>query len=237
MADYEIKLDVFEGPLALLMHLLEKNKVDIYDIPIAEITEQYLEHLRTLEQFNIEVASEFLVMAATLLQIKSRMLLPKPSVAAADSEDSDEGDPRQELVERLLAYQQYKQAAVVFDELLHLRQQYYTRPAQVFDKQLALPKDLKLDDLLMAFAAVYESLIVDYAVVEREDISIQDKMYDILRLLQGNKQLEFTQVMVRSHSRTEVVAAFLAVLELMRLRRIRVEQRYGFGPIYLMLKE
>jgi len=237
MSDYQIKLEVFEGPLELLLHLLAKNKVDIYDIPIAEITEQYMAYLQTLQQFNIEVASEFLVMAATLLQIKSRMLLPKPP-AEISCEEDNEGDPRQQLVERLLAYQQFKEAALVLEQLYLKRQRHYARPPQVFAKKMPLPQGLQVDDLLAAFSAVYERMATEYAMVAREEISVQEKIYDILLLLQNNKSgLRFEQVVFRSHSRAEVIAAFLAVLELTRLRRIRIEQRQLYGPIYLWLKE
>ena len=174
-AEYKIKLEAFEGPLALLMHLIDKNQIDIYDIPIAVVTEQYIAYIRTMEEFNIEVASEFLVMAATLLQIKSRMLLPKPPAA---EQAEDEVDPRQELVERLLEYRRFKQMAGTLEEMMRAREQFVARPPGYF-----------------------------------------------------------AQTLIRSGSRTEMVTAFLALLELIRLKRIKIEQDRSFGPIYLSLGE
>lgn len=233
--EYKIKLQTFEGPLALLMHLIDKNQIDIYDIPIAAVTEQYIAYIRTLEEFNIDVASEFLVMAATLLQIKSRMLLPKPPAA---EQAEEEVDPRQELVQRLLEYRRFKEMATTLTDMLRAREQFVARPPGSFTTKIVLPEGLKLDDLIEAFAAVWESAVDEYAFIAREEISVQDKMQDILLLLrkQGGR-LEFAQTLIRSGSRTEMVTAFLALLELIRLKRIKIEQERSFGPIYLSLGE
>ncbi len=234
-AEYKIRLETFEGPLALLMHLIDKNQIDIYDIPIAVVTEQYLAYIRAMEQFNIDVASEFLVMAATLLQIKSRMLLPKPPAA---EQPAEEEDPRQELVQRLLEYRRFKQAAAELEEMLRKREQFIARPPGYFATKIVLPEGLRIDDLIEAFAAVWESAVDEFAFIAREEISVQDKMQDILLLLrkQGGR-LEFAQTLIRSGSRTEMVTAFLALLELIRLKRIHIEQERSFGPIYLSLGE
>lgn len=235
MEAYKIRLDAFEGPLALLMHLIEKNQIDIYDIPIAEVTEQYLAYLRALEEFNIDIASEFLVMAATLLQIKSRMLLPKPPVA---DEAMEEEDPRQELVARLLEYRRFKQAAGVLEDMLHDREKFFSRPPGEFATKIVLPDGLKIDDLIEAFAAVWESAIDQFAFISREEISVQDKMQDILHLLRSRAgRMEFAETFIRSGSKTEMVASFLAILELIRMKRIRITQDRSFGPIYLTLGE
>ncbi|MBP2649800.1 MAG: Segregation and condensation protein [Firmicutes bacterium] len=224
----------FEGPLALLMHLIEKNQLNIYDIPIAEVTEQYLAYLRAMEQFNIDIASEFLVMAATLLQIKSRMLLPKPP----PPDDVETEDPRQELVNRLLEYRRYKQAAVMLEEMFEIRGKTFTRPLHDFGTKVIMPEGLKLDELIAAFAVVWESGVSDFAVVTREEISIQDKMQDIIYLLRKNNgQMEFSQCFIRSGSRMEMVTAFLALLELIKLNRINISQQHSFGPIYLTWEE
>lgn len=235
MSDYTIKLESFEGPLALLMHLIEKNKLDIYNIPIAQVTEQYLDYLKAMEQFNIEVASEFLVMAATLLQIKSRMLLPRPVIL----EETDEaGDPRQELVERLLEYRKFKQVAEIFNQLHGEREQFFTRLPQEFAKQIPLPEGLCIDDLLRAFAALWESAVPEFAVIAPEQISVKDKMHDIVTLLRNNNgSLAFDKTIFRTGSRSEYVAAFLALLELIRLKQIVIYQERQFAPIRLTLKE
>lgn len=236
MSDYKIKLEFFEGPMALLMHLIEKNQLDIYDIPIAIVTEQYLEYLQKLETFNIDIASEFLLMAATLLQIKSRMLLPKlPKII---DEIDDEGDPRQELVDRLLEYRKFKQMSTVMEDMMKERERFFTRLPQEFDIEVPLPVGLKLDDLLAAFAAVWESSIDEYEVVAREEFSVQDKIYDIIHLLYKHKgKIEFSQAVIRRGTRAEVIATFLALLELIKLQRVTIHQEENFGPIFITLKE
>ncbi|HWR09243.1 segregation and condensation protein A [Sporomusa sp.] len=235
MSGYTIKLETFEGPLALLMHLIEKHQIDIYNIPIAEVTGQYLKYLAAMEEFNIEVASEFLLMAATLLQIKSRMLLPRPVISEAVA---DEIDPRQELVERLIEYRRFKQISEVLGQFSSERDKYFTRLPQEFAQQFSLPEGLSLDDLLKAFAALWESAVPDFAVIAPEEISVRDKMHDIITLLRSNNgQLEFGKTLIRNGSRTEAIAAFLALLELIRLKRINIYQEQPFAPIHLTLKE
>lgn len=238
MSEYKIKTEVFEGPIALLMHLIDKNQIDIYDIPIAAVTEQYLAYLRALEQFNIEIATEFLVMAATLLQIKSRMLLPKPPKEEATGEELL--DPRQELVDRLLEYKKFKQAAMLLSEMAETRGRFFTRQKQEFAKDIPLPEGLVLDDLLMAFMAVWESQIRDndYSLVTREEVTVQDKMHDIINLLRSHvSRLNFSDTMIRSGGKSELVAAFLALLELIRLRRVAITQEGSFGSIFITLRE
>jgi len=236
MSDYKIKLEIFEGPMALLMHLLEKNQLDIYDIPIAVVTEQYLDYLQTLEEFNIDIASEFLLMAATLLQIKSRMLLPKLPKMIDDIDD--EGDPRQELVDRLLEYRKFKQMSTVMEDMMRERELLFTRLPQEFGLDIPLPVGLKLDDLLAAFAAVWESSLDEYELVPREEFSVQDKIYDIIHILYKHKgTIEFGQAIIRSGTRSEVIATFLAMLELIKLQRVIISQQKSFGPIYITLKE
>lgn len=236
MSDYKIKLEIFEGPMALLMHLIEKNQLDIYDIPIAMVTEQYLEYLQALEEFNIDIASDFLVMAATLLQIKSRMLLPKlPKII---EEIDDEGDPRQELVDRLLEYRKFKEVSNVMETMMRQRDQLFTRLPQEFDVELPLPTGLSIDDLFAAFAAVWESSIDEYEVVAREEFSVQDKIHDIIHLLYKHKgTLEFSQAVIRRGTRSEVIATFLALLELIKMQRVTISQQVRFGPIYITMRE
>ncbi len=236
MSDYKIKLEVFEGPMDLLMHLLEKNQLDIYDIPIAVVTEQYLNYLQALEEYDIEIASDFLVMAATLLQIKSRMLLPKLPKSMENTED--ELDPRQELVDKLLEYRKFKEVSAVMEEMMRTREHFFTRLPQDFDAYLPLPVGLRIDDLVAAFAAVWESTIDEYEVVAREEFSVQDKIYDIIHLLYKNKgKIEFNQAIFRKCTRSEIIATFLALLELMKLQRVTIEQQQSFGPILIVLKE
>lgn len=234
MQTYSIRLDSFEGPLDVLLHLIEKHQIDIYDIPIAIVTEQYLQWLSAMEEFNIDMASEFLVMAATLLQIKSRMLLPKPPKT---EDDLPEEDPRQELVDRLIEYRKFKQMSLWLEENSRDRSRFFARLPQVFDSVIPLPEGVSLDDLLKAFAAVWESAIDDYALVAREEISVQEKMADILHILRHHGGcVEFRQTVIRTKSKRETIAAFLALLELIRLQRIDIRQSGVCGPIYLELK-
>lgn len=236
MSDYQIKLEIFEGPMDLLMHLIEKSQIDIYDIPIAVVTEQYLGYLKALEKFNIDVASEFLLMAATLLQIKSRMLLPRlPKIMETTEEEED---PRQELVDRLLEYRKFKEMSMIMEDMLRQREHFFTRLPEEFPIKIPLPLGLNINDLVVAFAAVWESSIDDYELVSREEFSVQDKMYDIIHLLYKYKgKIEFSQTLIRKGTKSEVIASFLALLELVKLQRVIVSQQERFASIYITLKE
>lgn len=232
---YNVRLEVFEGPLALLMHLIEKNQIDIYDIPIAEVTQQYLMYIASWSDFDIEVASEFLLMAATLLQIKSRLLLPKsPLIVETEVEE----DPRLELVNRLVEYRRFKLAASFLDDIGQQRGQFYVREPQEFPLSYPILEGLDANQLIRSFLAVWESKVPEFTVVTRDEVSVHDKISDILQLLTHNHgKLEFTATLIRSGSRSEVVSAFLAILELLRLRRLTIEQQQPFGPIYLIARE
>lgn len=234
MQDYTIKTDIFEGPLALLMHLIEKSQIDIYDIPIALVTEQYLAYLKAMQEFNIDIASDFLVMAATLLQIKSRMLLPRPKVIMEEEIE----DPRQELVDQLLEYRKFKEAATHLQDMWLQRQKYFTREPIIFPKVVNLPQGLTVTKLVVAFAALWESQCEQYAIVSRELISVQDKMADIIHFLRRQEgSVEFRHTIFRSGSRTELVAGFLALLELIRLKRVVIHQEANFSPILISLRK
>ncbi len=235
--EYNIKLEAFEGPLALLLHLIEKNRIDIYDIPVAAVAEQYLAYLRAWSEFNMEVATEFLTMASTLLLIKSRMLLPKP-IKPEESGGEEEEDPRAALVEKLIEYRRYREAGDTLHQLLQQRQRYIHRLPQVFTLERALPQGLTIEDLLSAFSALWESVAEEFRTIAREEVTVQDKMKDILELLDsGQGQLEFRQALKRSGSKSEMVSTFLAILELIRMHNIRVRQPEAFGPIFLTRRE
>ena len=235
--DYNIKLEAFEGPMALLLHLIEKDRIDIYDIPVASVAEQYLAYLRAWSEFNMEVATEFLTMASTLLLIKSRMLLPKP-VKPEETGEADEGDPRALLVERLIEYRRYREAGDALHQFLQRRQRYIHRLPQVFTVERALPRGLTIEDLLTAFSSLWETVAEEYRTIAREEITVQDKMTDIVGLLEScGGRMEFRQALKRAGSKTEIVSAFLAILELIRMRRIRVQQPEAFGPIFLTWRD
>jgi len=235
--EYNIKLEAFEGPMALLLHLIEKNRIDIYDIPVAAVAAQYLAYLRAWSEFNMEVATEFLTMASTLLLIKSRMLLPKP-IKPEEFGEEEEEDPRAALVQKLIEYRRYREAGDAMRQLLGRRQCYIHRLPQVFTVQRALPQGLTIEDLMAAFSALWETVAEEFKTIAREEVTVQDKMTDILRLLESFQgQMEFRQALRRAGSKTEIVSAFLAILELIRLRRIWVKQPEAFGPMFLTWRE
>ena len=231
MIDYKLKLDVFEGPLELLMHLIDKNKLNIYDIPIAEVTEQYMAYIKAWEEFNLDLASEFLLMAASLLLIKSKMLLPR---IPKDEDEEDTQDPREELIARLLEYKKYRSAADTLAEKLQVQTQFMTRQPTVIKVKPAIPQG-NLEGLLQAFAGLWESFSPEPTVILREDFSVQDKMYDMVTLLHTKGRIEFGETINRSRSKLEMLASFLALLELLRLKRIAIFQDSLFGPIYVAL--
>jgi len=234
MQEYTIKLDAFEGPMDLLMHLIEKNKIDIYDIPIAELTEQYMEYLAKFKEFNIEIASEFLVMAATLLQIKSRILLPKVKKEAAIE---DEADPRQELVDRLLEYRRFKEVSAVLDELAKAQEKFFFRAPTDLPIAHLPPENMDVGLLWQAFQTVLEAqLPPSVSLVKREQFSVQDKMADILLLLtqkHSEEGIRFVDAFIRAGTKSEAIVTFLALLELIKLKRVCIRQVHAFSDIYI----
>ncbi len=239
MDKYKIVAGTFEGPLDLLMHLIEKDKLDIYDIPIASVTQQYLSYISSMQEFNIELASEFLLMAATLLQIKSRMLLPKQPATAPDGEEEDAlEDPRQKLVERLIAYRQFKEMGEVFAGLWEKSSLYAVREPMLFATTPSRPKNLSVEQLLVAIAGLMESAEETPTYINNEEINVHDKMDDILQLLKiKGDNLTLRETLIRSGSNIELVSAFLAILELLRLKSIKIRQPEKFGDIYIYLQE
>lgn len=229
-----VKIQVFEGPLDLLLHLIEKNKIDIYDIPIVEITEQYIGYLRNLQEFDMELASEFLVMAATLLQIKSRMLLPKEA-----REDEDEGeDPRQQLVEMLVEYRRIKKAAQNLRYLKEEADRYASREPMFANLVERYVPSYPVRDLLLALANVLrETGGRPLAYIEPQAFSVQEKMAEILQRLQGSAQGFLLSELFASGKAGEKVAAFLGVLELLKMGLITISQHQAFAPIYIFSKQ
>ncbi len=241
---YKIELEIFQGPFDLLFHLIEKNEIDIYDIPIAQITDQYLQHLRTMKQMDLEVTSEFLVMAATLLTIKARMLLPQPP---RQEEDEAEGiDPRDQLVERLLEYKKFKMVAEYLKQREEAAGRIFTRQVDLEEMARAFAgnenplQDVELTDLLEALARVLEKMAAEEPVarVHREEITIRDKVREIRSRLRYNTNgICFTDLFPVGASRVEVVVTFLALLEIIRLGKVIVRQRYNFGEIGIYSRE
>ena len=234
MPNYNIKIQDFEGPLDLLMHLIEKDKVDIYDIPIVDIAEQYITYLNAMKEFDMDVASDFLVMAATLLQIKSRMLLPKPPV---ESEEEQE-DPRQMLVDMLLEYRKIRIQAKMLTESLATALGYHQRKPMQFPDIRKKIKPLTFEDLLESLNGLLTRQDHEPALIERQRFNVQDKMKKIIDLLEeNNHSLEFSALITNNVSRSEIIASFLAILELMRLNRITISQARPFSTIFIFLRE
>jgi segregation and condensation protein A len=229
---YEVKLDIFEGPLDLLLYLIRKNELDIYNIPMALVTEQYLEHLEMMKALNLDLAGEYLVLAATLIHIKSRMLLP---VEEGTAETEEERDPRAELVRQLLEYQAFKEAALSLDRRVMLGRDVFKRvlPAdEIPDEPEEAMMEVSLFELIEAFKQVVERMDKeDLLEIDTERISLSDRINEILEDLSREKSLSFTDLLKSSRTRKSVIYTLLAILELMKMRVVRAFQSDPFGPI------
>lgn len=235
---YEIKLDIFEGPLDLLLYLIRKNEIDIYNIPIALITEQYLEYLDMMRSLNLDLAGEYLVLASTLIHIKSRLLLPP-----VESEvEGDEGaDPRAELVQQLLEYQAFKEAALSLEDRPLLGRDVFTRGAPAEEPAPAEAEEeaiIEVDvfELFQAFRRIIAGLDkTEDLAIDADKMSLTDRINEIMERLAEEKQLTFTELVGDKLDRKRIVYTFLAILELMKLRMIRAYQSGPFGAIRLFL--
>lgn len=227
-----VQLEIFEGPLDLLLHLIKKNEVSITDIPIATITEQYLATLELMQNLNLDVAGEFLVMAATLIHIKSRMLLPPGD----DEPDEDEGiDPREDLVRRLLEYQRFKEAAAELERRELLTRDVFVRSTPSAEESPAAGfREVSLFELLSALRRVIERLPKDNAhEVVLETITVREKMMLILEILRAGERVQFEALFSGVKSRMEIIVTFLAMLELVKMRAIRIFQEALNEPIQI----
>ena len=241
-----LKLQVFEGPMDLLMHLIEKNKIDIYDIPIVTITDQYLEYVRQMEHDDMNVTSEFLVMAATLLDIKSRMLLPRD-----EDEDSEEGDPRDELVRRLLEYKMFKYMSEELREKNRHAGFTYFKPQDLPAEVRSYVPPLNYEELIgdrtaQSLQDVFRDVLkrkksrVDpirsgFGKIQREEISVADKQLYVRAYLENHPHADFREMLELENSREEIIVTFLVILELMKSQKIRITQDEAFGRIWIDL--
>lgn len=237
-----VKLNVFEGPLDLLLHLIDKNKIDIYDIPIVEITDQYMEYIRAMEKEDLGVMSEFMVMAATLIDIKCRMLLPKEV-----NEAGEEEDPRAELVARLLEYKTYKYMSYELkdrmDEAACVFYKKATVPGEVLEyKEPVDTRELlegltleKLNDIYKSIIKKQENKIdpirSKFGKIEKEEVSLSDKMLQMKEYAIKHRKFSFRQLLTAQDSRVQVIVTFLSILELMKMGHIHVEQDHLFDDI------
>lgn len=238
MADYRVNLDIFAGPLDLLLYLVRKEEVDIYDIPLAKITDQYLQYLDVLKQLDIDLAGDFLVMAATLMEIKSAMLLPKAEPEQMAQDDS--GDPRAELIRQLLEYKKFKDAANLLDAAAERQQERFSRPTSLISR-LAPEAEPEVDmdrvsiwDLLEAFDAVCKATGTQvYTGHIRDDTPIDLYQIEVLHRLQTEGPLTFERVFEGKPNRLVMVGLFLSMLELIRAKLIWAEQPENSSQIYV----
>lgn len=239
-----VKLEVFEGPLDLLLHLIDKNKVDIYDIPIVEITNQYMEYIRKMQEKDLNIMSEFLLMAATLLDIKCRMLLP-----AEVNEDGEEEDPRAELVEQLLQYKMYKYMSYELKdrqmegELLMFKDS--TIPEEVKAYETPVDLDELLDGLTLSrLNSIFKEVMkkqqdkIDtrhstFGKIEKEEVTVEDKLEYLNKYITSHKKFSFRDLLQKQKSKTQLVVTFLAILEMMKMGTIWVEQENTFDDIII----
>jgi segregation and condensation protein A len=228
-----IRLPLFEGPLDLLLYLIKRERIDIHDIPIAPITRQYMEYLDVMKELNLDVAGEFMVMAATLIHIKSKMLVPVDPTEAQGDEAGE--DPRAELVQRLLEFQRYKAAAGILHQQAQIRAATWIRPDTVLPKFDDLGEEMLeagLFDLITAFKELLDRRKALFAhEVEATGPSVESRMEELLALIKEGESLEFLELFRSLESKLAMIVTFLALLELIRLKRIRVYQREMFASI------
>ncbi len=237
--EYKVKLEVFEGPLDLLLYLIKRDEVDIYDISIERITKQYLEYMSAFQVLNIEVAGEFIVMASNLLYIKSRMLLPKDQQMA--EEDAEEDDPRWELIRQLIEYKKFKEAAGQLRNREAMQEQLYPRSPAVPDlPEVADPllvDEVGIFDLINAFQKILKRLDKkkpeDLKQIFEENFTVSDKIEYLLKLVASGVPMRFEECFGDSASRGEIVVTFLAMLELIRMKQLRVRQDNSFAEIWI----
>lgn len=225
--DYQVKIDIFEGPLDLLLHLIQKADLDITDIPIAQITSEYLSYIDLMQELNLNVAGEFLVMATTLMQIKARMLLP------VEGNPEGEGpDPRAELVQRLMEYQKFKEAAQVLGQKFESQRDLYYRGAPIFNRD-DQTLEIEMTQLVDAFQKVLSQSDVTVREILVEEIPVEVRIREIMDILESKSFVGFHELFPSDAPRKTLVVTFLALLELIRLRQVRVAQAANFGDIHI----
>jgi segregation and condensation protein A len=225
----EVFLDAFEGPLDLLLYLIRRQNLDVLDIPIAEITRQYMAYIELLDEAQFELAAEYLVMAAILAEIKSRMLLPRPSTEAGEE------DPRAELVRRLQEYERFKQAAEDLENLPRAERDFAVLEAWVEErKAISIPPEIDLKDMLLALRDVLNRAeLFSHHQVRNEPLSVRERMSSIINRLRDKPYLEFPDFFTVEEGRAGVIVTFLALMELLRERMVDMVQNKPFGLIYI----
>lgn len=237
--EYKIKIEAFQGPMDLLLHLIDKAEIDIYDIPINIIAEQFIEYIRAMEELNLEIASEFLLMAATLLEIKSKMLLPQE--ADDSEEETEEEDPRAELIRRIVEYKKYKEAAEDFKELESIYSKMFFKPREesndYVDDEVVLT-GLNIDKLLKSLNTIIinNKKKIDYLdinVIQREEYTLEDCILDIKEKLERKEKLKFTELLDDNSGKAEIVVYFITLLELVKMKYINLDQDDEFTDLLI----
>ena len=229
----EVFLEAFEGPLDMLLYLIRRQNLDILDIPIAEITRQYMRYIELMQVLQLELAGEYLLMAATLAEVKSRMLLPR----VASDEPTDETDPRAELVRRLQEYERFKRAAEGIDRMPRLERDTWVASAELVDRKVVrLPPQVTLQEMLLAFQEVLSrSDMFAHHHVQREPLSVRQRMTDVLSSLTANAFVDFVQLFRADEGRRGVTVTFVAILELLREGLIEIAQAEAYAPLHIRL--
>lgn len=245
--ELNVHLEAFEGPLDLLLHLIDKNKVNIYDIPIAEITEQYLDYINQMREANLDIMSEFLIMAATLLDIKSRLLLPKEK-----NEEGQEIDPRTELVAQLLEYKMFRYISEELADMQDHADQVYFREKDIPKEVRAYEEPVDLDELtedltLSDLGRIFESVLkrkegrvdpirASFGTITKEEVSLDDKIVEVSSYAKKHKKFSFRQLLNSQSSKMQVIVTFLSILELMKTGEITTVQEKAFDDILITSK-
>ena len=229
---YEVKINEFEGPLDLLLHLIKKSNIDIYDISLEEITNQYMDYIHEMEELNLDIASEYLVMASDLLEYKSRSLLPKKE------EEKDEEDPKEELIKKLVDYKKYKEITETFKELENVRSEVYTKiPSDIseYEEKVNNVGELSMEDLLNAFKKFMDRKKFEKPLntkITTKELSVSDRIIKIRELLKDKKELSFESLFDR-YDKDYIVVTFLSVLEMSKNSEIKIIQENNFDNIII----
>ena len=231
--DYAVKIDTFEGPLDLLLHLIKESKVDIWDIKIVDITDQYLNYIKSMERLNLNIASEYLVMASELMEMKSKMLLPRYQ----EENEEEEIDPREQLINRLIEYQKYKDMTKSFKELEEVRRERYTKAPNSLkeykDEDTVISSDLTLDDLMKAFEKFIQRKKQEKPLsttVTKKEITVEERRTSIKKILKDKKKVDFFELF-EEVTKEYIVVTFLAVLEMAKKKELSIYQENNFDNI------
>ncbi|NLV88602.1 MAG: segregation/condensation protein A [Tissierellia bacterium] len=242
--EYKIMIDVFEGPMDLLLHLIDRAEIDIYDIPISLITDQFIEYLHKMEELNLEITSDFLVMAATLLEIKSKMLLPQREKLENNQLEMEEVDPRAELVRKLVEYKKYKHITDKLREMESIQSKVYYKPKEdiidTFNDDFELV-DLNIDDLLKALNNIIirrnkKAKVLDVREIQREEYTLEKCVSEIKERLNRENTIYFSDLLKEDSTKSEIITYFLSILELINLKYIHVVQEEDFSDLIITKK-